>query len=84
MPATQRSRNLADVLPQAISEHSAGACMGPQWSKGNLSYPRGEMRQGHRRRLELAPTVGVATVLPVEGVPSAPAASAERARSDER
>jgi hypothetical protein len=27
MPATQRSRNLADVLPQAISEHSAGACM---------------------------------------------------------
>jgi hypothetical protein len=36
MPATQRSRNRVDVLPQAISEHSAGACMGPQWSKGKL------------------------------------------------
>jgi hypothetical protein len=51
--------------------------------QGKASYPRGEMRQGHQRRPEFVPTVGVATVLPVEGVPSVPAASAERARSDE-
>jgi hypothetical protein len=80
MPAAQRSRNPADSLAQAISEHSAGACMGPQWSKGKL--PTG--RRNASGAPELAPTVGVATVLPVEGVPSAPTASAERARSDER